>query len=390
MVEFPERSRAGHLLFTQEYVLTRRETAVATRKRLDGKGQPVEEDDDDEEKEAEMVETVGATIVKVPLAGLKRSLRLEQFPNGLCDPRATLALLDTLISSFRSPCSLGTRVIELGCGLGLPGLVCALLGANVTVSDLPDSLATVKRNAAQSGFPQDIWKVVAGKVAGGIVVQKAVGFGAEKEPEKLGFGALVEQIGQEGDLIHFRRLVGTGPDSGWVRTRQPWGQTLLVESDETPPSERDQGSVTAVALQWGDRAAAQALLKHGEFSLVLCSDCVNEPLYGRKALQGLVETIDILCKPGTIAIVSVQRRIGDGVSVFMEDMTARFFVDEYSSRNVGGSEICVYIVRRRTPPEEFHEGLNFNFNSGSGPPGTPLKVVRDLKSNRAKPKKAPR
>lgn len=367
MVHFPERSQGGHVVFYQD-------------ENEDQEGDEAAVADGSEDEYGQTNASPIATLVKVPVAGT-RELRLEKMPKGLCDPRAMLALVDTVVTSCRRELCLGGRVVELGCGLGLPSLVCALFGAHVIASDLPQAIGSIKHNAACSGFPQDIWKVVAGKLAGGIVVQQSPAMGAAKEPEKLSFGALVEQVGQEGELIHYKKLDGNGPSSGWVRTRQPWGQTLLERTTEMPPTAGGQGSVRAISLPLENPDAARELLAGGNISLVLSSDCVNEPLYGEKSWQGLVDCIEILCGPNTIVLVSVQRRLHDGYDGFMSRLKQNLFVDELSSKVVGGSRILVFIIRYRKPREQFNSGLNDNFEAPrSSPPGCAIKVIRDLKN----------
>lgn len=45
------------------------------------------------------------------------------------------------------------RVLELGCGLGLPSLICARRGAEVTATDWsPDAIAVLRRNALRNGL----------------------------------------------------------------------------------------------------------------------------------------------------------------------------------------------------------------------------------------------
>src|SRR3954468_16537412 len=47
----------------------------------------------------------------------------------------------------------GARVLELGCGLGLPSLAVALAGGRPLATDwAPDALAAVERNAARNGL----------------------------------------------------------------------------------------------------------------------------------------------------------------------------------------------------------------------------------------------
>jgi predicted nicotinamide N-methyase len=56
------------------------------------------------------------------------------------------ALVDYLVRHY--PSLRGKRVLELGCGLALPSMICAMLGATVDAVDFhPDCLSAVDRNA---------------------------------------------------------------------------------------------------------------------------------------------------------------------------------------------------------------------------------------------------
>lgn len=51
----------------------------------------------------------------------------------------------------------GRRVIDLGCGLGLPGVAAALLGARVVLADaVHDALVLARRNARRNGVAVDV------------------------------------------------------------------------------------------------------------------------------------------------------------------------------------------------------------------------------------------
>ena len=54
----------------------------------------------------------------------------------------------------------GRRVLELGCGLALPGIAAALRGARVTVSDwAPDALGFARSNAERNGVALEVVEV---------------------------------------------------------------------------------------------------------------------------------------------------------------------------------------------------------------------------------------
>ena len=54
----------------------------------------------------------------------------------------------------------GLRVVELGCGLGLPSLVAASRGASVLATDVePAALELLSRNAAENGVSVDTMEV---------------------------------------------------------------------------------------------------------------------------------------------------------------------------------------------------------------------------------------
>ena len=81
--------------------------------------------------------------------------------------------------------------------------------------------------------PGQMWEVVGGVDKGGIVVREGVEVKSTQTAERLSTGALVEEIELQGERLHYLRVVGTGPEKGWVTIKLP-GKDLAVPTDRRP------------------------------------------------------------------------------------------------------------------------------------------------------------
>mmetsp|Transcript_22291 Transcript_22291/g.63988 ORF Transcript_22291/g.63988 Transcript_22291/m.63988 type:complete len:442 (-) Transcript_22291:32-1357(-) len=70
------------------------------------------------------------------------------------------------------------------------------------------------------------WLVVGGVDKGGIIVRSGRATSSPQLPERLSTGAVVEQLAVEGERLNYRKLTGTGPETGWVSLSIS-GKTLL-------------------------------------------------------------------------------------------------------------------------------------------------------------------
>mmetsp|Transcript_74534 Transcript_74534/g.129244 ORF Transcript_74534/g.129244 Transcript_74534/m.129244 type:complete len:666 (+) Transcript_74534:42-2039(+) len=63
-----------------------------------------------------------------------------------------------------------------------------------------------------------VWEVVGGGDKGGIVVRQGQDTASPELPTRLSTGAILKQAKLVGDRLQYERLLGTGPDTGWVST----------------------------------------------------------------------------------------------------------------------------------------------------------------------------
>lgn len=99
-----------------------------------------------------------ATLYCIPAAG-RRTLRMcpisgeeeTRWSPGIAAGQqrvwcSALVLTDELVDRHVDALRGGARVLELGCGLGLPGMACAALGARTLLTDMPQAMPRVEES----------------------------------------------------------------------------------------------------------------------------------------------------------------------------------------------------------------------------------------------------
>lgn len=295
------------------------------------------------------------TAFVVTAASLGRvSFRLERFPASMGKPEMwapQVILADAVLDMHRRDLRNGATVLELGCGLGIPSLVCANAGGNVVATDRAKCLEPIRKNASLTGYPPFVWKVVGGERVGGVAVLGTV------PPQRLKTGTLVEGLELNGANLKFRRLTGSGPDEGTVGVKKFGGGEMLALTEELPPRPvgDTRGVLRSQELDWDPEDALQIF--DGPPDIVMCSDCIYEPLYGR-SWQELYDCLIALCGPATTVFVSVKRRKDDGAEPFLEKIQSGMLT-RLVSRTVlpEGGEVLLFMGRRLTKPEIRYEAL---------------------------------
>jgi len=73
-----------------------------------------------------------------------------------------------------------------------------------------------RRFTVQEPCNRQLWVVVAGEGKGGILVRTSESTTSKMLSERLSTGATIEELGVVGNRLHYKRITGHGPDSGWV------------------------------------------------------------------------------------------------------------------------------------------------------------------------------
>jgi len=100
--------------------------------------------------------------------------------------------------------------------------------------------------------PEVMWEVVGGGDKGGIVVREGLDTASPMAPERLSTGALVKELASEGERVHYERITGAGPATGWVSTKLKDGRELLLKVLST-----DWGAAALASLAALNEPAAQ-------------------------------------------------------------------------------------------------------------------------------------
>eukprot|EP00440_Ansanella_granifera_P058202 gb/GFBE01063086.1/.p1 GENE.gb/GFBE01063086.1/~~gb/GFBE01063086.1/.p1 ORF type:complete len:334 (+),score=61.30 gb/GFBE01063086.1/:1-1002(+) len=99
-----------------------------------------------------------------------------------------------------------------------------------------------------AGAEAAVWEVVGGRDKGGVLVREGSQLSSAQCTERLSTGSVVRQIELMGDRLHFQRLSGTGPETGWVSIRLK-DKELLIPAKTTQPASVTPEAKTSPSAQ---------------------------------------------------------------------------------------------------------------------------------------------
>ena len=84
-------------------------------------------------------------------------------------------------------------------------------------------------------------------------------------------------------------------------------------------------TIRVQALDWSKDGINSLLDEHPQpFDVCLNCDCIYEPLYGKDSWQALADVLSVIAErsPSTLLVTSVERRKGDGLEDFLQRLTS--------------------------------------------------------------------
>ena len=160
-------------------------------------------------------------------------------------------------------------LIELGCGTGIPGLLCSLLGFNVCLTEQANLIPLLEKNTIKN-LPLLLSN------------QHVFSGGSANEAKEL-----------ETSHITIKEFT--------------WDADKAYELVEERIKNDKKNNLDPTKNN-----------RSGTFDLILCCDCVYEPLYGTSYLE-MLKCISILGDDQTVILISVERRDKDGIENFINE-----------------------------------------------------------------------
>eukprot|EP00930_Biecheleria_cincta_P072010 TRINITY_DN59452_c0_g1_i1.p1 TRINITY_DN59452_c0_g1~~TRINITY_DN59452_c0_g1_i1.p1 ORF type:complete len:876 (+),score=154.69 TRINITY_DN59452_c0_g1_i1:26-2629(+) len=110
-----------------------------------------------------------------------------------------------------------------------------------------------------------IWEVVGGGDKRGILVRAGRALDSEQLPSRLSTGALVSELELAGDRLHFERLTGDGPSTGWVSIKLK-DKELLRKTDKVQVVEVSKSHLDIEAAPESTKVKAEVEVATGPSS----------------------------------------------------------------------------------------------------------------------------
>lgn len=171
----------------------------------------------------------------------------------------------------------GASILELGCGLGVPGMVCSLLGAKEVLLTEQDQLVPLLVKNIETNFPTS--------------------------PNEDG--------DVDNDALVYSRPKAVPLNWGTEESIQFMSNRAIETNTKSAREEENSDGTKSVK----------------PFDVILICDCVFEPLYG-DSWKLLCETLAVVAVDNTTEVlISCERRSEDAIDDFLEMLSEHFIVD---------------------------------------------------------------